>query len=388
MTCRRVEVRTAIRPAELRASVCSKLRRRHGVVAVPSAFEPTEILVLGRKELPIDQLRDQNWRADLHDAGQELRLRPESEADQQVFADLLERCLVVAFEQSDGYWRLSRPLRNWYADEPIARVDGVEVIPRISFSTVRLGDPGIGIAFDAGFLHRTELTVAEFFDPSLPLGERSRRRRDFDRFRNRAERRKGTLLYTTGEQVVPVCYFDRFAERVTCGTTGPVLQHDSLFAYCQERYPKLDLEPDDLVAYVSFPGLHRPVPVPAKWLRLRVMANEEQSYRGLGRYKTLSPDQRREAAARGWKMSQEVVEGLMGCAAEVTLWSPPEDRCELLPCPELQFGGGRGYRAPASRGGGIRPLLPRASGEAQGWRPVPLPRGCGTQADRRHAEGG
>ena len=71
-----------------------------------------------------------------------------------MFADLLERCLVVAFEQSEGYWRLSRPLRNWYDDQPIARVDGVEVIPRISFSTVRLGDPGVGIAFDTGYLNR------------------------------------------------------------------------------------------------------------------------------------------------------------------------------------------------------------------------------------------
>ena len=193
VTCWRVEVRTAVRPAELRASVCSKLRRRHGVVAAPSPFEPTEVLVLGKK-LPVDPLRDQNWRADLHDAEKEFRLRPGSEVDQQVFADLLERCLVVAFEQSDGYWRLSRPLRNWYADEPIARADGVEVIPRLSFSTVRLGDPGVGIAFDAGYLNRTELTVAEFFDPTLPHGERTCRRRDFDRFRNRAERRKGTLL--------------------------------------------------------------------------------------------------------------------------------------------------------------------------------------------------
>jgi hypothetical protein len=346
VTCRRVEVRCAVRPVELRASVCSKLRLRHGVVAVPSPFEASEILVLGKKKLPVDQLRDKEWRADLHDSRKELRLRPQSEDDQQVFADVLERCLVVAFEQTSDYWRLSRPLRNWYADQPIAKVDGVEVIPRISFSTVRLGDPGVGIAFDAGYLNHTELTVADFFDPSLNPGERARRRRDFDRFRNRAERRKGTLLYTMGEQVVPVCYFDRFGDGVTCGTTGPILQHDSLFAYCQARYPKLELAAEDLVAYVSFPGLHHPVPVPAKWLRLRVMADEEQSFRGLGQFKTLSPDQRQEAAIHGWRICQEVVERLMGCEAEAELWSPPGDRCELMPCPELQFGRGRSVAAP------------------------------------------
>lgn len=313
---------------------------------MPSPFEASEILVLGKKKLPVDQLRDKEWRADLHDGGKELRLRQNSEDDQQVFADLLERCLVVAFEQTSDYWRLSRPLRNWYSNDPIDRVDGVEVMPRMSFSTVRLGDPGVGIAFDAGYLNRTELTVADFFDPTLNPSERTRRRRDFDRFRNRAERRKGTLLYTTGEQVVPVCYFERFGDRVTCGTTGPVLRHSSLFDYCQERYPKLDLEPEDLVAYVSFPGLHHPVPVPAKWLRLRVMADEEQSFPGLGQYKTLPPDQRQEAAIKGWEMCREVVERLMSCKAETSLWSPPEDRCELLPCPELQFGRGRTVAAP------------------------------------------
>ncbi|MBI3465894.1 MAG: hypothetical protein HY000_22995 [Planctomycetes bacterium] len=334
VTCRRVEVRCAVRSAELRASVCSKLRHRH------------EILVLGVKKLPVDQVRDKLWRAELHDLDRNVRLRPESEDDQQVFADLLERCLVVAFEQSAGYWRLSRPLRNWYDDQPVARVDGVEIIPRISFSTVRLGEPGVGIAFDTGYLNRTERTVAEFFDPNLGPGERNRRRREFDRFRNRAERRQGTLLYTTGEQVVPVCYFERFAEGVTCGTTGPVVQHDSLYDYCQERYPKLDLEPSDLVAYVSFPGLPHPVPVPAKWLRLRVMIDEEQSHRGLGKYKTLPPENRRDAAIRGWDRCQAVVERLMRCEAEAELWTPPEERCELLPCPDLQFGGGRVVVAP------------------------------------------
>ena len=341
-----MEVRCAVRPVELRASVCSKLRLQHGLVAVPSPFEASEILVLGKKKLPVDQLRDKEWRADLHDGGKDLRLRQNSADDQQVFADLLERCLVVAFEQTFDYWRLSRPLRNWYSNDPIDTVDGVEVIPRISFSTVRLGDPGVGIAFDAGYLNRTELTVADFFDPTLNPSERTRWRRDFDRFRNRAERRKGTLLYTTGGQVIPVCYFERFGDRVTCDTTGPVLRHSSLFDYCQERYPKLDLEPEDLVAYVSFPGLHHPVPVPAKWLRLRVMADEEQSFRGLGQYKTLPPDQRQEAAIKGWEMCREVVERLMSCKAETSLWSPPEDRCELLPCPELQFGRGRTVAAP------------------------------------------
>jgi len=50
-----VDIQCAVRPAELRASVCSKLRHRYGVVAVPSPFASSEILVLGEKKLPVDQ---------------------------------------------------------------------------------------------------------------------------------------------------------------------------------------------------------------------------------------------------------------------------------------------------------------------------------------------
>ena len=94
-----------------------------------------------------------------------------------MFADLLERCLVVAFEQSAGYWRLSRPLRNWYDNQPIARVEGVEVIPRVSFPRSGSANPGSALpsipVTSIGPSDRRGV-LRPFPDPC----ERNRRRRD------------------------------------------------------------------------------------------------------------------------------------------------------------------------------------------------------------------
>jgi hypothetical protein len=111
-------------------------------------------------------------------------------------------------------------------------------------------------------------------------------------------------------------------------------------------YPKLILRPDDLVAYVSFHGLAHPVAVPAKLLRMRVMADEEHSYRGLAQFKTLPPERRREVAQGTWERCRPAVERMLGCPIAAELWTPAEDRCELLSCPDIQLGRGRTVTAP------------------------------------------
>src|SRR5262249_55712506 len=160
---------------------------------------------------------------------------------------------------------------------------------------------------DPGHLYQTEMTLADFFDPSLGRREREERNRRFERLRSRGERRKGTLLYNTGADAISVCYFERFERDITCATTGPILGEESLYEYCRQRHPLADVGPDDSVAYVSFRGLPHPVPVPAKLLRLRVMADKDQSLRGLGQFKTMPPACRQEESRRAWQACKEAV---------------------------------------------------------------------------------
>ena len=136
---------------------------------------------------------------------------------------------------------------------------------------------------------------------------------------------------------------------MTCATTGPVVDAGSLYEYCRKRYPRLAIGEDDPVAIVSFPGLRHPVPVPAKLLRLRIMADRELSFHGLGERKGISPEGRRAAAEDAWAACRDAVQRLLGLRLEDQLWSPPAESRELLPCPTLLFAKGRSVAPPRRR---------------------------------------
>jgi len=301
VTCRRVEIRSAVWSDDLRATVCSILRRRHGLIAVPSRFDRREILVVSDDAVPTRTIQHKPWQADLIDSGKTKLLSFERSTDQSVIAALIEKSLVVAFERDPNYWRLLTSARYWYNQSPEEDVDGIQAIAKLSFATLPMGKHGIGIAFHTGFLYRSKLTVADFFDPSRPKGDGMELQGRFDDLRSKRDGRKGTLLYDTGQGDVSVCYFERFAAGITCGTTGPIMGHQSLLEYCRSRYPKLRLKEDDSVAYVSFRGLPHEVPVPAKLLRLRIHLDKRQMPYKLRRTTTSPPEHRLKKSIEVWR---------------------------------------------------------------------------------------
>lgn len=260
--------------------------------------------------------------------------------------DLVEKSLVMAMETDHDQWRLSNSTRRWYREERIACVDGIEVLSRLSFAAMPIGDSLIGVAFERGFLYRTEWTLADFFSPDLIQSERRERRRWFDRLRKRREGRKGTLLYDTNQAQLSVCYFDHERPGVTCATTGRTVTSPSLFEYCRNKYPKLGVQRDDQVVYVSFPSMKGgAVPVAAKLLRLRVMPDGDPSLRGLDNYKTASPAQRKLHVEECLPLCRRAATAL-GCTVEDDLWQPSRSDHELLCCPDLVFGQNRQVAAP------------------------------------------
>ena len=348
VTCRRVAVRTAVCSDEVRATLASFVRSRSGLPAVPSPFDREELLVAGAGVIPRGPFEGDQWTAELEPASEVIVLAISDPVGRQVIGNLLERAIVIAHERGRGWWRLSNSIRRWYRDAASETVGPVEVVDRIAFASVDLGAHGVGVTFDPGHLYRSALTVADYFDPALGRAEREARRREFDRLRSRGERRKGTLLYDTGKSRLNICYFERFADAKTCATTGPTHDSSSLLEYCQEHHPRLDIRPDDTVAIVSFPGLRHPVPVPAKLLRLRVMADKELSFLGLSDKKSAPPEERRLSVVSAWEGCRETVKKLLGLRFEEELWSPPEGSRELLPCPTLRFGKGRTVPPPKS----------------------------------------
>lgn len=349
MTCRSVRVRSADRCVDLRQKVCSVLRRRDGLAAVPSPFQQSDILVLTSSSVTRTTAHGTGWHAELEDTKQVVRLSFDRERHRDVIADLIQKSLVVGFEGSDDYWRLSSSTRYWFEQAASCVADGIEMIPRISFASLPLADCGVGVAFDFGHLFRTEWSIADYFDPSLPNGERARRRRDFDRKRSH-ETHKGTLLYDNGNGVLKKCYFHNYPDGTTCAETGTVKVaekvYSSLFDYYQQVYSHLDVAPDDLVIHVSFPGLGRAVPVAAKFLRLRVMLDKHQMPHQLRQMTRMAPDLRRKKTLAVWDGPIPAA-ATAGCRAVSPLWSPAREEQEQLPCPELLFGGGKNLAPPA-----------------------------------------
>jgi len=348
--CRRVEVRSAVWSDDLREKICAALRRRYGLAAKSSPYDQREVLVVHDIQVSAPRIEGSDWSADVRDLHTRKELRFDREPDRSIIADLAERSLVIGFERSSSYWRISTSTRSWYEYRPVRQTEGVEMVPRVSFATIPLGERGIGIAFDFGHLFRTEMTVADFFDLQLDACEQKRRRKRFDELRSRQSGRKGNLLYDIGIGVLQHCYFARFEDNVTCESTGPIQIHsntyDSLYDYYRIRRPQLEITPSNSVAYVSFPNLPYEKPVAAKLLRLRVTLDKDQMPRELRCTTTMPPHVRREAAIQMWQECGEHMLRLTGCKVAGRLWKPSQTEHERLPCPDLQFGRGRVVRGP------------------------------------------
>lgn len=327
----------------MRAAVCSVLRR-DGVLATPSPGADAEILVASDGVFPHRVMRRREWHADLDDAGEQV-LALDGADGTAALCDLVEKAIVMEMEGRDGWWRLSNSTRRWYEDEPVARVGGIEVVRRMSFAALPVGDC-VGVALECGHLYRTERTLADFFAADLPDREWRERQREFNRLRRRKEGRRGTLLYDTGGKVVSVCYYDHERRGMTCGTTGRVLSSASLYDYCRKKYPALALSPDDGVVFGSFPSMGKAVALPAKQLRLRVMPDGDPYLRCLDDYKTAPPAARKADAEALLPICRTAVADRLGCTVEPDLWRPAAAERELLPCPQLVFGQGRVIEPP------------------------------------------
>ena len=224
------------------------------------------------------------------------------------------------------------------------------MVPRVSFATLGLPN-SVAVGFDFGHLFRTQKTLAEFFDPSLGARELENRRREFDRLRSR-ETHKGTLLYDNGAGALNKCYFHDYPKNTTCAATGPFkiegVQYSSLHDYYRKRYSSLGIREDDLVAYVSFPGLPGNQAVAARLLRLRVMLDDHRMPFSLRRSTTLSPAERRRKTNEQWKGFSPAAVASVGMRVSSELWTPNRADEEQLPCPQLVFANGRTLNGPGS----------------------------------------
>jgi len=344
---RRLVIESAIQEEDVQQAVCSALRTRHKLLAVPRPRVSNELLLISDLLFQPVIVNVAQFQAKVSDCGETQVLRFDCEPDTKVIAELLEKAMVREFEQDSAYWRVNTSARFWYASQAANAVDGIEAIRRLSFAVTPLPDCNLGIALDVGYLFRSAWNIADFFDGSVGSSEQESRRKRFNRLRSRDAGRKGTLLYDTGSLQVMTCYFERFATGATCGTVPGIEGAKSLFEYCHRKYPDRAIRPEDPVAFVRFKGIRQAVPVPAKWLRLRISLSREQMPRSMRQAIAMSPTQRRSAAIANWEPFGPRAVAALGLRDERKLWTPSTGNRERLVCPKLLFGQGREVSPPS-----------------------------------------
>lgn len=348
--CKRIKVATAIRKTELRQEICSILRNRYKLIVIPSPFNESELIAISPTTVNDCTLKGQEWQADIHDTGQLLILNLSDPKEQSLVAALIEKCLVVEFEQKADYWRTRSSTRYWYKSIPEKIINGIQMVSRVSLATVSLSEGRIGVVYDFGHLFQTDFTIADFFDSSVSRSEQKTRYQTFKDLTSRNEGFKGTLIYDMGKGVSNHCYFSSFAEDMTCETTGSFTinsrSFESLYDYYRKRHPQLAIDPDDTVAYVSFPGLSYQKPVAAKLLRVRVMLDKKQLPAEMRKWTVIPPHKRRSMTLNIWQQCKKAVLTNFRFDDKDELWHPGKTEHKQIACPDLQFGNMHILKAP------------------------------------------
>lgn len=270
---RTVRVHGTTNTPELREKVCYRLRQEAGLIAVPCQERRGLLLVATDRPILQRRLHVDEWELTLTDADEAKVLTLDTLEGRQLLPELVERMVTAAIEQRGEWWTFDS-LRYWYEKKPFQTEEGIEAYRRYAVSVFHIEGIGVGVAVDVETAFFTRETIAYFFDRSVDRGERERRQDRFRRLARRQSGQQGTMLYDNGIKQLK-CYFEQVPGDKTCGNTRPRRikgkEYRSLVEYYQKINPDLQIRPDSLVAFVSFPGLDHPQPVSADCLRIRVM---------------------------------------------------------------------------------------------------------------------
>ena len=319
---------------DLKQKACQALRRK-GLSSIPC---PEGILVAGTRPIQPIVISEDDWRIEICDRDVTKRLHFSKPDEADMIARLLERCLLIEIGKRTDLWTLDSP-RIFYARTPFKEVDGIAAYRRYEISSISIEEVGIGLVVDVSTAFFSIPTVADFFGGSSPCKKWQPRR--FEVLSHRQIGQKATLLYDLGRNKVK-CYFDRFSD-ITCDTTGVLRvkgkDYRSLYEYYQKTNPNLNVNPNDSVAKVSFPGINRPRPVVANRLYLRVMNDVVPAQ--LKQVDKISPEERCTLIEKFWMDLGDHPLGLDKPLIAKSFWQPQKQLLSIK-SPRLKFAKGKG----------------------------------------------
>lgn len=363
---------------ELREKVCYRLRREHGLIAVPCQDQRGRLLVVTDQPIPTRIMNVDDWEITVSDMEESTLLTFATAEGWQLLPELVERMITDAIERRDDWWTFDS-LRHWYERRPFEARDGIDALRRYAVSAIPIEGVGIAVAIDVETAFFTQDSVADFYDISVPKAEQHRRQANFERLTQRQSGQHGTLLYNNGETALK-CYFERLSAGKTCGNIAPRRvrgkNYASMVEYYQKISPHLGIRGDDLVAFVSFPGLDHPQPVAARCLKVRVM--NDMLPQSLINADKIKPQERRQMIVDFWKKLGKISFPLVRCLPSPPLveaqpggvtspgkvtsadapvripneaflpgfWRPETAQIRRIGLPTLHFGGGEKLKPP------------------------------------------
>lgn len=348
---RRMRITASHVSPELLQRVCSRLRIKHGLAAIPDlggfADEPS-ILVATDGALPNLTLADQEWQLTARDTREAVtQLTLGHPAGREWLPLLIERALLARLQRTGRMWTLDSP-RIWHESEPFMADGSVVAYRRYEAGALVLEGIGIGATVDVGTAFFGKYPLSYYLDRQISSAERQDRQDELHVMLERQQGQKGTLdYYARGHQK---CYFEDAPAGLTCGTTG-ILKierntYPSLTTYYAEKAPTLNVTDGELAVRVSFPGLDLPVWVAARFVRPRIM-NESIPERLRNVY-AVRPAERRSLLTAFWKT---IDSDPLGKVARLQrgFWRPEEAKVHHVTPVAIEFGARRRVSEPVER---------------------------------------
>ena len=319
---------------DLKQKACQELKRK-GLASIPC---PEGILVAGTRPIQSTVISEDDWRIEIRDKDVTKRLHFSKPDEADMIAQLLERCLLIEISKRTDLWTLDST-RIFYAPIPFKEVDGIAAYRRYEISSISIEEVGIGLVVDISTAFFTVPSVADFFEDLSP--DKKWQPKRFEALSRRQTGQKATLLYDLGRNKVK-CYFDEFSD-TTCATTGILRvkgkDYRSLYEYYQQTNPNLNVNPNDSVAKVSFPGINHPCPVVANRLYLRVMNDVVPAQ--LKQVDKISPEKRCTLIEKFWMDLGNHPLGSDKPSIANSFWQPQKQLLPIKP-PSLKFAKGKG----------------------------------------------
>ena len=332
---------------DLFQKACGRLRRQYGLAAVPMPDRDPVLLVATVGPVPSFTMEGDDWELTVTDASESpQRLTLNNSLGQKCVPELIERALLATLDRRTELWTLDSP-RKWYEPHLFKQEAGIAAYRRYEIGAFMLDGVGVGVSADVGTAFFAEHPLSYYFDPTLVSVERYQRVAEFLRLIDRQEGQKGTLDYFLhGHQK---CYYVDAPEGITCSTTGTIKVKGKTFAsllqYLHEMAPRTTIRDDEPVVRVSFPNIERPVWVPARFVRARVM--NDQVPDPLKPVDKIAPPERRQLLQQFWTSLEPRPLGSVASGFYDGFWRPPDDRVVHLMMVPLEFAQGRRLAPPS-----------------------------------------